>query len=213
MDIESLADSLERALAHRKRELSHVKTTLQEGVANEGEVGWITRTAVALSYAHWEGFVKTSSIKYIKLINSQSLRIYMLKEPLQAGCLTGHFRRAWSSSKSCHLGAVLTAIDARRREIFSVNPNKFVDTESNLSSVVFRELIMGIGLDYLDAYSMRHAFIDEQLVRARNQIVHGELVEFTPEQAVGRIDGVLYMLKLFFDHLLDSARDRAYLIG
>ncbi|WP_336158727.1 MAE_28990/MAE_18760 family HEPN-like nuclease [Amycolatopsis sp. VC5-11] len=211
MDIESFVGALERDIARRKHELSLVRTTLEEGVASKELLGWVSRAAVTLSYAHWEGFVKNSSIRYIKLINAQLLRVDQLKPPLQAASLKGHFKRAGSSVKPCYLGSVLMEMDSRRCEIFNVNPEKVIDTESNLSSTVFEGLVTGIGLEYLDVYTMRHPFIDEQLVSARNAVVHGEMMDFSSAEAIIRIEGVLYMIAVFFEHLVDGARGSYYL--
>jgi hypothetical protein len=133
--------------------------------------------------------------------------------PLQAACLSSHFKRAQASDKMSFLGILLSEIDDRRCRVFNATPEKIVNTESNLSSAVFKEIILALGLDYLPLYQTRQAFIDEKLLRSRNQVAHGELVSFSEEDAQERIDGVLYLLDQFADQLIDAVRDENFLVS
>lgn len=211
MDVETFANALHRSLARRKRELSSIKVCVQESDSDTDRIGWLARAAIVMSYAHWEGFVKESSTKYVKLINARQVRIDILKASLQAACLTGHFKRAGMATKVNYIGDVLIEIDLLRCGTFSVNPEKLVDTESNLSSTTFREIVLNLGLDYLDIYDTRSPFIDSKLLKARNQVAHGELVDFNGDEAQVRIDGVMLLLDAFSDQLIDSVRDEQYL--
>jgi HEPN superfamily RiboL-PSP-like protein len=212
VNVESFANGLHRGLARRKFELTHVRVKTLEYESDDRLDNWVTRTAVLLSYAHWEGFIKESSTRYLRLINSKSVRVNQLKSPLQAACLSSHFKRARGSEKASYLGSILAEMDGRRCEIFNVTPEKIVDTESNLSSVAFRDLVLGLGLEYIDAYETRQAFVDEALLRSRNQVAHGELASFTIADATERIDGVLSLLDLYSNQLIDAARDSSFLL-
>jgi hypothetical protein len=147
----------------------------------------------------------------VKHINGRQLPVEKLKYPLQAAYVASRFKQAAESSKSHFLGDVLGYIDADRKKIFSAKPEKCFDTESNLSSVVFRSLVQGLGLDYLGEYETRNAFIDEKLLRGRNQVAHGELAKFDRQDAEERLDSARYLLDLYSDQLLDAARDEYYL--
>lgn len=212
MNVESFANGLHRGLARRKFELTHVRVKALEYESDGRPDNWVTRSAVLLSYAHWEGFIKESSTRYVQLINSANVLVNQLKSPLQAACLSSHFKRAQGSEKVSYLGLILSEMDGRRCEIFSVNPEKIIDTESNLSSVVFRELVLGLGLDYLEEYETRQAFVDEVLLRARNMVSHGELASFAIADAIERIDGVVGLLDLYSNQLIDAARDKRFLL-
>jgi hypothetical protein len=171
----------------------------------------IARSAVVLAYAHWEGFVKRGSGDYIKFINSASVKVADLKFPFQAAYVLSAFKRASSSVKTRYLGELLQEIDARRAEVFAVSPDKCIDTESNLSSTVFKEIVQGVGLDILPLYETRSVFIDQRIVSARNQVAHGELVSFDSADVRDRIDGVRLLIDAYADQLKNAASKSAYL--
>jgi hypothetical protein len=137
--------------------------------------------------------------------------VAVLKCELQAACLISHFKRARESVKVRYLGEVLRDIDEARRGVFRVSPDKVIDTESNLTSTVFGNLVQGIGLDYLDEYKTRGPFIDTKLVHGRNQVAHGELVVFQTAEIIERIEGVVRLLDQFSQQLFEAVRDQLFL--
>ena len=98
-----------------------------------------------------------------------------------------------------------------RAELFSVSPDKCINTESNLSSTVFRTIVNGIGLDILPLYETRGNFIDVRLVYARNQVVHGELVKFSSDDVDERVKGALLLMDTYANQLKDAVVNRGYL--
>ncbi|UNS98029.1 MAE_28990/MAE_18760 family HEPN-like nuclease [Streptomyces tubbatahanensis] len=210
MDLEKFNDKVQRDLSLRKVELSRFSVLFQEGT-DQPHQDLLHRAAVILSYAHWEGFVKSGSSFYVKHINACQLPVERLKYPLQAAYVASRFKQASASSKNHFLGDLLDCIDTDRKKTFSANPNNCFDTESNLSSIAFKALVQGLGLDYLGEYETRSAFIDEKLLHGRNKVAHGELVRFDRQDAEERLDSVRYLLDLFSDQLLNAARDQCYL--
>ncbi len=210
MNAESFTNSIQKDLSHRKLELSRLSLRVQE--SQDDHHSWFTRAAVVLAYAHWEGFVKGSAIKYLKFLNAQQVVANALKLELQAAFIAAHFKRAKDSTKTSFLGGLLGQMDASRRDVFSVDPKEVINTESNLSSTVFRELVRGIGLDYLDAYATKEVLVDNKIVHGRNSVAHGELMGFTAEEALERIDGVVHLLNCFADQLSLAVRDQAFLL-
>jgi hypothetical protein len=83
--------------------------------------------------------------------------------------------------------------------------------EDNLSSIVFKDLVIGLGLEYLDVYSTRQVFIDRQVVYARNQVAHGELVSFDSIDVELRIKGVLTLLDTYSNQLIEAVHDNHFL--
>ena len=69
IDLESFTDKLDSDLAWRRKELEFLKNRANgcKAVAQEAFI----RSGVALSYAHWEGFIKKSSNEYLVYVFSQ----------------------------------------------------------------------------------------------------------------------------------------------
>ncbi|EEP72635.1 hypothetical protein MCAG_02962 [Micromonospora sp. ATCC 39149] len=214
MTPEDFVGTVHRNLAHRKRELSQLKLdiqSLEDGHAEPAQMGWATRAAVVLAYAHWEGFVKTASEKYVRFIVAQRIPTSLLKASLQAASVASHFKRSEGSQKARYLGELLADMDAKRQEIFSVNPDKVIDTESNLSSRVFAEIIAALGLE-VPTFAVTHlGYIDSSLLAARNKVAHGELLSYSSEEAISRVEVVLTLLDGYADYLIDAVRDRLFM--
>ncbi|MEW2066502.1 MAE_28990/MAE_18760 family HEPN-like nuclease [Streptomyces sp. NPDC007346] len=211
LDPSQFIEKIDRQLARRKVELSNLLIMVTEQNPDPNRLSCVARSAVVLTYAHWEGFVKQGSAAYVSFINDANVRVADLKFPFQAAYVSSAFKRAVSSTKARYLGELLQEIDARRLEIFSVSPDKCIDAESNLSSTVFRDIVHGIGLEHLPLYETRSAFIDQRLVRARNQVAHGELVGFDSVDVKDRIVGARLLIGAYATQLKQAATENYYL--
>lgn len=175
-------------LAHRKRELTSLKLELQYGGQRHLDPSLLSRAAIVFAYAHWEGFVKSAGQRYIKHINSEHVLAPDLLVSLQTLLLLGHFKRSAESKNAGYLSTVLLEMDKDRTQVFAVNASKVIDTESNLTSRVFNDLLLALGLESLPLYQTRAGDIDVKLVHNRNQVAHGELAVFQPSEAIERIE-------------------------
>lgn len=211
MDLQKFGEKVQKDLAHRKLELSRLAMMLQAPYMDQPQKNLLCRAVVMFSYAHWEGFVKSASTLYVKHVSGQQVPVCKLKNCFQAAYVAGHLKRGGSTTKVDFLGDVLSAIDMERQKIFSLAPDKFIDTESNLSSKVFKSLVTGLGISYLSTYATRHAFIDGKLVYGRNQVAHGELTIFSETDATERLASVRDLMDIFANQLLDAARDKSYM--
>jgi len=211
MDMSDFVQGVQKDLGHRKQELSGIWLMVQEADPNPHRLSCLSRSAIVLAYAHWEGCVKSASKRYVNYINSRQLPVLELKRSLQAAHLTSQFRRGGDSARIRFLGELLGEIDRVRAAVCAINPNKCIDMEDNLSSIVFKDLVIGLGLEYLDVYSTRQVFIDRQVVYARNQVAHGELVSFDSIDVELRIKGVLTLLDTYSNQLIEAVHDNHFL--
>jgi hypothetical protein len=70
---EQLNTALSEELAWRKRELTGLKF-LVEKPPRGGSQTILLRAAIALLYAHWEGFIKAASNAYLEFVSFQRLK-------------------------------------------------------------------------------------------------------------------------------------------
>ncbi|MET8749292.1 MAE_28990/MAE_18760 family HEPN-like nuclease [Streptomyces sp. NPDC004667] len=211
MDIQKFAERVQKGLAHRKVELSRLSLLVTGSHQDSSQQSVICRSSIVLAYAHWEGFVKQISKLYVGYVNSCEVPVLDLKPCFQAAHVQTHLNRASRGVRIPFLAELLDKIDVDRRATFFVDPAKLVDTESNLTSEVFRNIIASIGLVYLEFYSTRQVFIDEKLVFSRNQVAHGELVPFRSVEVLERIETVRILLDMYANQVLDAARDGSFL--
>lgn len=170
----------------------------------------LLRALVTICYAHWEGYVRFASRKYLEYVSlrkltyaeldRQFLRNYFL--PRLAG---GASRR--SLPERCEIVDDILSASSRR---FSRVNNDLINTQSNLSYAVFSDICLVCGLSP-DLYLERQAFIDIILLKRRNGIAHGEdtLVGLDEKPNVG--EATVELLRGFGDALENQVALKGYM--
>lgn len=170
-----LQDYLDRTLALRKRELTTLRFIIMQ-TNREHEKVALLRSSLPMLYAHWEGFIKDSSIAYLEYISRQRLALNTLKPNFVAVTLKEKLMTAGISKKTrIHKEFVDYFLDNFETNV-AFNPVSVIDTESNLSSEVLKEIMFTVGLDFDDNWHKKTQLIDHQLLKSRNEIAHGEPV-------------------------------------
>ena len=96
-------------------------------------------------------------------------------------------------------------------EPVSADTRNLIDTESNLSSETLREIFRSIGLGFSSFWETRGQFIDQKMVRLRNEIAHGEMRPVTREEYDELKEFIQAALEGFKESLEEAARGRIYL--
>lgn len=170
--LEQLSDALAGEAVWRKRELSTLRFLVESGGTGKGEANVLLRAASTMLYAHWEGFVKSAGDMYISFVAEQRLALSSLASNFAALSTRSLLRRAAASSKIQQYLAVVDALMVNHGEEAAF-ADKSTETGSNLSSTVLREIFQTLGIDHSD-FDAKANLIDEQLLRRRNTIAHGE---------------------------------------
>lgn len=197
-------EALSSNLAWRKQELTALRLTMKR---QQSQV--FLRSWVALLYAHWEGFIKSSSRFYLEFVNNQRLTNRQLKSEFVAIAMKGKLRSA-SESNRIQLYLDVTKLFRERvdeRWELSSDPVKGV---GNVTSKVLKEIVQTLGLDFTPFETKLH-LIDERLVDARNNVAHGELFEFDHDEVIELHDEILKMIEDFRTQLDNAASTGAYL--
>ena len=87
-----------------------------------------------------------------------------------------------------------------------------VDTESNLSSTVFANILHSIGIN-ISGYEARFNLVDESLLKRRNKIAHGEFLDVSPDEWRVLADQIVLMLRHFKTDLENAASLERYKIA
>lgn len=205
--LENFSAALQAELGWRRKEMHHYKTTVEKS----GHQAFV-RGAVAVLYAHWEGFVKMSSESYLQFLVGQRRDYAELKSNFIALGLRSKFEAALTADS---LSELTSLVDFIRNELASrarFSFSKVIDTRSNLSPSVLKSIVHGIGITYLPEFAIAEKPVLDRLLQLRNGIAHGEhqtvpLDEYL--QLHGEIDKLLVA---YCNEIDNSASQKRFLI-
>lgn len=176
--LERLQDRLDKDISWRKKEIS----ALRASSANDQESRkHIYRAGLVMLCAHWEGFLRCSLQFYLEHVFSHRLSIKDLAPEFVAIYYFQDVIKAASAkspgTEQHHLRLAKRILEGN--DIKCTKPSWKVETGANPSSIVTSALLIDLGLDKqlgLDgaAWTTTKVFIDEQILKVRNQVAHGE---------------------------------------
>jgi MAE_28990/MAE_18760-like HEPN len=207
--IEELSDFLADELAWRKKELADLRTLAENKDFKESRRNALVRCGVIMLYAHWEGFIRASSSAYLEFVSRQRLLFRELAPNFVAVGIRQLLHNVSMSKTSRDHNTLVKFFLTRMSERSSLPYKSVVDTGSNLSSTVFRDVVERLGLDYsLD--ETKEKLIDEKLLNSRNTIAHGSYLQTDLNGFVDMQDEVLGMMELFRNQIENSAIMKSY---
>ncbi|MEO1428120.1 MAG: MAE_28990/MAE_18760 family HEPN-like nuclease [Cyanobacteria bacterium J06632_19] len=205
---EQLSDKLANELAWRKKELSDIKSLI-ETKFSLAKHNALIRSGICLLYAHWEGFVKIAGNSYLEYVRMQKLSYEKLANNFLALAMKEKLDEAKETNKpSLYIPVCDFFLDElnQRCEL----PKDVISTASNLSSEIFKEITHVLGIDF-SPYSTKSVLIDTKLLKARNEIAHGEYSLFDKEQYIELHEEIIAMLDIFRNQIENAAINKHYL--
>ncbi|WP_423208855.1 MAE_28990/MAE_18760 family HEPN-like nuclease [Paracoccus yeei] len=204
--LDQLQDAMDREMAWRLKE---VKAFSVASKANGPERRYFIRAGVALLYAHWEGFVKTSSEQYLSFVGNRGLKYNELKSCFSIFGLKSKLNTLAISRQSlANVDAfdfILLELDKTAR----LQLGSAINTESNLTSKVFSNIAVSLDIN-IASYASRFNLIDESLVNRRNKIAHGEFLDIGGKEFGELLDAVLQIMREYKTDLQNAASTEAY---
>jgi hypothetical protein len=201
-------DFLDNDFAWRLKEISDIKQAI--GTAELTTRRSIIRAGVPILYAHWEGFVKVASEALLNFINNQGLAYRSLKPCfIVFGAKKRVHELSTSGNALQNIAAVeffLNELDSRAEIAFAGS----INTESNLSSMVFERIATSIGVN-LGAYETKYMLIDSSLLGRRNNIAHGERLDVDQDDFKKLSDEIVALLRSYKNDLQNMVQTRYYL--
>lgn len=204
---ENLFDRLSEDLIWRKREITVMRWLL--GQASPDRRNALLRATVALVYAHWEGFIKTAGAAYLEFVHFRRLKHSELAPNFIALTARSILRHATDTNKIAHHLEVTKFFLSRLEEQSRIPYRDGVDTGSNLSSVLLKEIVDTLGLEFAP-YETKVHLIDNRLLRFRNTIAHGEYMVIDEESVNELTTEVLGMLEVFRTQIDNAVALNAY---
>lgn len=205
---DQLLSKIADELTWRRKELTDLRGMVQE---HKGELRSrvLTRCAIALLYAHWEGFIKKCGSYYVEYVASLRIPYKNLSENFIGITLKAKFTELGASKKISggNLLAGFFCNDLDRQS--NVPYRNAIDTKSNLSSEVLNDILLTLGLNTIN-FATRLKFIDANLVNPRNHVAHGEVLEISVKEYLSLYDDVLMLIDLFRNEIENASALRLF---
>jgi hypothetical protein len=174
---EELLERIGKDHIWRRKELTELRALVEANKGHSIRLRLLVRAAVAMLYAHWEGFVKKSSSDYLEYVASNRLPYRRLATNFVALSLKAKFKELSTNKRMSGANAIATFFCLEMDKQSNVPYKKEIDT-SNLSSKVLSDVLESLGLD-IALFATRLNYIDANLVTPRNHIAHGEALEIS----------------------------------
>lgn len=203
---EALTDALAGDLAWRRKELADIKRLTK---AAHSEKAVLLRAGIALLYAHFEGFVQKAGRSYLEYVCMQRPLNEELCDSLIAVIVKNRLGGIADSRKASAFGDLVSFFrkDGQSRAKFPYKTA--IDTESNVSSSVLREIVWCLNLDY-SPYETKQKLIDTRLLAKRNHIAHGKDVLVDEEDFESLHEEVIGMMTLLKNQIENATLEGGF---
>ncbi|MDM4206893.1 MAE_28990/MAE_18760 family HEPN-like nuclease [Klebsiella spallanzanii] len=201
--------------AWRKKEMTLLKSFIFSSTGTQEHT--YIRAGVALLYSHWEGHIKTASLRYVEYLNRLELRLSQLSDNNVTSFIYDKFMSLNGSKViSSYSGISDVVCNNLDNEVFNISPMKIIKTESNLKLRQLDDILHVIGLDN-SVFMANKAHIDETLLNYRNKISHGERTEGLKSTTLSKVsynalhDKIIELIDHFDDLLIEHVLGEKYL--
>jgi hypothetical protein len=207
--LDQLSQSISDCLSWRKHELKNIESYFADV---KQPLLPLVKGSLLLTYAHWEGGVKEVALRYLRHVEQQK----RLRKDLTSNFLAlesvSAIRHAASSNQ---LLPYLQAVEHVRYNLehrYRLPNIELIDTQSNLSSNVLRNILHCVGLTAAwQHFESKQRVIDVALLKTRNAIAHTGQTENREEIDLPFVvKSVLELLKIFQDEIENAAVQKLY---
>jgi len=166
--LNELYDKLDTEIQWRKKELIDYKFIV-EANRKSTRLTPLVRGGIALSYAHWEGFIKMSSSIFVNYISIRKIPLDQMQVNFLALAYMKRINKANGIDECINL---VNDILLNTQKPCKIYDNDIIETKSNLKFHVLKNILNSLGFDKTH-FLTKENFIDKKLVEPRNDIAHG----------------------------------------
>jgi hypothetical protein len=190
-----LSNIFDEDLIWRRKELSDIKASIR--AADRPSMRPLLRALVAMSYAHWEGYVRTCATRYFEylVLRRKSYSTYEQQIYINSflNRLEALHHGKCSLEDRCRI--ISDILNSRNRRFAWIN-QKLLDTHSNLNTDKIKEFCLICGVDS-KVFENYRIFIDILLLKRRNAIAHGQQEYIELDEIDEIIEKVLSLMGIF----------------
>lgn len=205
---DELLQHLDDDMAWRLKEMHELRSAVQ--TAKGRNVDAHIRAGVAMLYAHWEGFVKGAANAYVNYLSYRADRMCDLKPCFVALGMKSKISSAQDSSKSAIAVSTISYLLDELDKPIRLPQGDVISAQSNLSSVVFVNIVGWIGIDP-SQYATRFNLIDRTLLETRNGIAHGEYMVMDAARFGSLVEEILDILRWFKTDIENAVVQKSFL--
>jgi hypothetical protein len=208
--LDELSQRLAEAISWRKHELQNLSSFFKD---NKKPLIPLAKGALLLTYAHWEGGVKDLAQAYLLFVEKQKcLRKDLQPCFLALASISAIKTAALSKNLLPYLQTIDYVVNAHEHR-YSLPNIQLIDTESNLSTKVLRNILMCVGLDdRWTSFELKQRTIDIALLKVRNEIAHTGRTDRDEIDLVNLLASVMELLDTFKTELENAAVQKRYRI-
>jgi hypothetical protein len=204
-DLSSIFDA---DLIWRRKELSDMKAAVK--VADSPSKPVLLRALIAMSYAHWEGYVRTCANRYFEYLTLRRQVFSKFERQIYVNSILGridalHHGRV-SLKERCKLISDILDGEGGR---FSYINSDLVDTRSNLNTDVIKDICTICGVDS-NHFEKNRTFIDIFVLKRRNAIAHGQQEYIHLDEIDSLVADILALMGFFRNLLENKVYTKAY---
>ena len=144
--VDQLNDFLSGEIIWRKKELTTLRSLVESAKSSTDKQNALIRSGMTVLYAHWEGFVKAAASAYLEFVAMQRLSYQALTANFIALAMKGKLEDARQTNKASIFNEVAEFFLTGLSETCRIPYKDAIDTKSNLSSEVFKEIVCMAGL-------------------------------------------------------------------
>lgn len=200
-----LTDFLDQDIGWRRTELQAIRGEVSHARGRTKEV--LRRAAIAMLYAHWEGFLKSAAEAYLTYVAECVSRKRIKSDELSPGmrsiCAWKHFNKLGMANSASRFIETLTPFFSNEDSKL-VNLESAIETRSNLSAEVLREIVRVVGIVYTE-FEKKEKIIDQKLLKTRNEIVHGRNTQVSDEDFTELFDNIIELIAHFKTEIENAA--------
>jgi hypothetical protein len=205
---EDLSSAFDLDLTWRRKELSDMKAAIRASDAAAKPA--LLRALIAMSYAHWEGYVRTCANRYFEHVALRRKQYSELERQIYVNTFLGrldalHQGRIGLEAR-CKL--VNDILDGTSGRFGYVNP-ALIDTRSNLSTDVIKDICIICAVDP-SHFEAQRTFIDVLILKRRNAIAHGQQEFIQLDEVDDLVANILALMEHFRGLLENKVYTKAY---
>ncbi len=203
--INELQDNLDQEIQWRKKEIIDYKFIIEKNRKSTLIIPLI-RGGIALSYAHWEGFIKMTSSFFVSFISTKKIPLDKMKLNFTALAYQKRLNKGNGIEECMQL---IEDIIKNNQKPCKIYDKDVIDTKSNLKYYVLKDILISLGLEQ-SHFASKENFIDKKLVDPRNDIAHGTYRDIVYADFEIVYDNVIPLMEYYKSLIANSAAQESY---